>query len=207
MIRVAKYLGITIVILLAAYGAVKLIVGSLTESEGRQAVEKMHPFIKGAASAAEEKIKQSLIETPNEELEKDAHLFSKKLYPVVKGALLGQIEAFVEDPKRSELPEKMREAGKQVGERVIVPFTQGVAQGTNPVAGQVDKTLESLTKLKETHKGLFDAIAEGVSALGKSIKEGTSQPPPVPTPSTPPLPPGNRQSPRFAPGPPNGPPQ
>ncbi len=204
MIGVAKYVGIALVVLLAVYGAVKLVVGSLTESQGRQAVEKMNPFVRGAASAAGEQIKQSLEQTPNEQLEKDAELFSKKLYPVVKGALLGQIKAFAEDPRRSELPEKMRQAGKQVGRQVVVPFTQGLAEGSNPVVGQVDKTLESLSKFRENHKDFFDALSAGVSALGKTIKEGA--PSPVPAPGTPPGPPGNYQSPLYPQGAPMSPP-
>lgn len=204
MIRVAKYVGIALVVLLAVYGAVKLVVGSLTESQGREAVEKVNPFVRGAASAAKEQIKQSLEQTPNEQLEKDAAVFSRKLYPVLKGALLGQIEAFVEDPKRSELPEKMHQAGKQVGKQVVVPFTQGLAEGSNPVVGQVDKTLDSLSKFREDHKEFFDALSAGVSALGKTIKEGA--PPSIPAPGTPQGPPGNYQSPPYPQGAPMTPP-
>lgn len=205
MIRVAKYVGIAVVIVLAAYGAVKLVVGSLTELQGRQAVETMHPFVRGAASAAGEQFKQSLQETPDEKLEKDAELLSKKLYPVVKGALLGQVDAFLEDPKRSELPEKMRQAGKRVGEQMVVPFTQGLTEGANPVTGQVDKTMDSLSKFRENHKELFDALSTGLSALGKTIKEGTVPRPPVPN-AAPPGPTEQYQPPRYQPGPPNHPP-
>ena len=45
-----------------------------------RAAEAVHPFVQGAASTAAEKLKETLKETPDEKLERDAEFLTKKFY-------------------------------------------------------------------------------------------------------------------------------
>lgn len=70
-----KFLGYTLaglVVVLALYGAVKMLSAFMTKSHGERAAQVAQPFVQGAASAAAEKLKQSLKEVPDAKLEQDS---------------------------------------------------------------------------------------------------------------------------------------
>jgi hypothetical protein len=179
------YVGAALVLGFALYGAVTLIARSLTAKQGEHAAEAVAPFVQGAASVAAEKTKEILKNTPDEQLEKDAELLSKKLYPVAKGALKGHIDAILKDANRTEVPEKMYEAGKDLSEKVVKPFSKGLADGSTKVLGDLDKTLKDVRTFREQNKDLFDSVAKSLGALHKAAKENPGflpPPPPLPFP-------------------------
>ena len=164
--------------LLALYGIVSLASGLFfTEYRGKETAKAMHPFLKGVATGVREDVKQSLSRTPDAELQKESYEMSRKMYPVLKGALLGQAEAFAKDPRRDQFQATMREAGKVFATDVVGPFTQGFAEGSGQVVGELDRTLEGVRKLGGNSKDLLDALATGVGKLKKALK---GFPPPVP---------------------------
>lgn len=179
----AFILGIPIV-LLAVYGAISLCSSLfLTKSQGEKAADAAHPFIQGALDRAGENFKETLRNTPDEKLEKDAEFFAKKMYPVGKGAIKGHMEALKEDVNRSEVPQKMYEAGKDITEKVLKPLSEGVLDGSGKVIKDVDKTLQNVRKFSEDNKDVFDAVTQGLSKLHEKLKE-------LPPPHLPPPGPG-----------------
>ena len=189
MKTVLKYLGAAVVSVLAAYGAYALLSAHLTAAQGRQVVES--PFVQGAASAAGEKLKEAIKNTPDKKLEKDSEELSEKLYPIGKGAIKGQLEAILKDANRKDVPEKMYETGKDVSGRVVAPLVKGLADGSNDVLKELDKTLQGIQTFREKNKDLIDSIASGIATLKKNH------------PSLPPLPvpPGLRGAIRQPPAP------
>lgn len=176
-----KYLGAGFVLALALYGAVSIAVSFLTESHGRGAA----PFVQGMTSAIGTEVKKKLAETPNEKLEEDSEAASRKMYPLVKGAILGQMNAFLNDPNKEEIPKKMREAGKAVSEQIIGPFTEGLGQGSGKVFGSLDSGLKKARKFNLDNKDIIDSVATGLKALQQMIQQN-----PLPAPETPAADPG-----------------
>lgn len=176
----------------ALYGAATFIARSLTAKHGEQAAEAVSPFVQGAASVAGEKAKEVLKNTPDDQLEKESELLSKKFYPIAKGALKGHLEAILKDTNRAEVPEKMYEAGKDLSERVVKPFGQGIVEGSSKALGELDKTLKGVREFREQNKDLIDSVAKGLESLHKAAKDNPGLlPPPPPLP----LPPFMRQQP------------
>ena len=171
-----KWALILVALALAGYGAFRLVSDRLDYSDGKKAVETAHPFVKGASSAAGEKIKETLKNTPDAKLEEDSELLSRKLYPVVKGAVKGQLDAVLNDPNRSEVPEKMVQTGKELVENVVKPFAEGMAQGSSKVLEDVDKGLGEIRKFKEKNKDIFQDLQSGINALRQQLDRGTGNP-------------------------------
>ena len=72
MIKTAKFILAVVVIVLAVYGAMKLISCYLLgPSQGEKAVEAVHPFVSGAVSAAGGKLRDSFMNIPDSQLESD----------------------------------------------------------------------------------------------------------------------------------------
>ncbi|MGO9570168.1 MAG: hypothetical protein ACLP5H_21775 [Desulfomonilaceae bacterium] len=175
-----KFLGYTLaglVIILAFYGAAKLLSGFMTKSQGSRAAEVAQPFVQGAASAAAEKLKQSLKEVPDAKLEQDSEWLAKKLYPITKGIIKGQVDSFLQDPNRNELSEKMYQAGKEFSDKVLRPFSRGIVDSNKQTLDDADKTLQAIRKFGDTNKDLLDAVTQGLDALGRNFREN---PPPRP---------------------------
>ncbi len=170
MNRILKWMLISATVALAAYGLFRFVSDRLDYSHGKQAVESAHPFVQGVSSAAGEKIKQTLKETPDAKLEEDAELLSRKLYPIVKGAVKGQMDAVLNDPNRAEIPEKMVQTGKEIAESVIKPLSEGVAQGSQKVFEDLDKGLGELRKFQEKNKDLIEGLQSGISAIRRQLE-------------------------------------
>jgi len=178
---VLKYILAFLVGALAIYGAVAIIAGFfLTKSHGRNAAKAVQPFVSGVTSAVKDQVKHKLEQTPDAQLEKDAYEVSKKMYPLAKGALLGQMEAFVKDPRREELPAKMREAGKVASEQIVVPFTQGLAEGTGKAFVNLDRAAEGVRKLQDKNKDLVEAITNSIGQLKRFLEQKPLPQPPEP---------------------------
>ncbi len=188
--------GTAAIFLLAAYGAFRLFTAGMTPAGGRAAAETVHPFVDGMADVAREKLEA----TPNEQLEKEAEVWSNKLYPIVKGALRGQIEAASKDPNREEFAKLMYEAGKSFSENFVKPFAAGAAEGAAPLLGgqsspdgsasdarsreNLNRAMEGLRRFGRENKDLVQIFTGAVDELRKKLQE-----------IGPPLPPG----PGFAP--------
>ncbi|MGD9818046.1 MAG: hypothetical protein AB7V04_05020 [Desulfomonilaceae bacterium] len=172
-----KWLIIAAIAVLACYGLFRFVSDHLNYSDGQKAAQTAHPFVQGAANVAGEKLKQTLKETPDATLEQDSELLSRKLYPIVKGAVKGQLDAILNDPNRSELPEKMSQTGKEIAKDVIKPFSEGVVQGSQKILEDVDKGLGEFRKLHEKNKDIFDTVQSGVQAI---IQELNRSPQPLP---------------------------
>ncbi len=169
----------------ALYGIATLVARSLTAKDGERAAGAVTPFVQGAASVVGEKAKEALKNTPDAKLEKDSEEISKKLYPIAKGALKGNLEAIMKDANRAEVPEKMFQAGKDLSEKVVRPFTKGLAEGTGKVLTDVNKTLQGVRTFQENNKDLLDTVTKGLEALHKAAREHPGllpPPPPLPFP-------------------------
>jgi hypothetical protein len=169
-----KWFIAAVILSLAVYGAFRIISDRLDSADGKKAVETAHPFVQGATSAAGEKLKQTLKETPDAKLEEDSELLSRKLYPVVKGSVKGQLDAILNDPNRSELPEKMVQTGKELAENVIKPLTEGVAQGSQKVLEDMDKGFQELRKFQEKNKDIIEGLQSGIKAIQQHL-DGSTQ--------------------------------
>ncbi len=169
-----KFLAYTLaglVLLLALYGLTNLLSGLMTESKGERAAEVAQPFVQGAASAAAQKLKQSLKEVPDAKLEQDSEWLAKKLYPITKGVIKGQVESFLQDPERNVLPEKMYQAGKEFSDKVLKPFSRGVVESNQKTLEDADKTIQAIRKFGDTNKDLLEAVKQGLDAFSKTFKE------------------------------------
>ena len=182
MRRVLMFVGASVLLCLAAYGAVRLVSDSLTRDHGKKAGEVTGAFAEGAASAARERIKESLKNTPDPKLEEDARIWTRKLYPIAKGVLKGQTQAVQEDPRRDEMPKLMYERGKDVAENVAKPFIKGLAEGSSGIAKEVAKTLKGVRELSDENRELIETITRELGNLGKTLKERLPPPPPFPGP-------------------------
>jgi hypothetical protein len=183
-----KYLCAVVVIALAIYGAFSLAAGFLTESHGKQLGKAMQPFVYGLVTTVADRFKKTLAETPDEILQKESEAISRKLYPILKGALLGFVDGYLKDPDRDEVGRKLREVGRAVSEQMIAPFAEGLAEGSGKVVGKLDSTAEEIRKFNEKHRDVIDSVASALKAL-KALMD--KMPPPVPQGSgpTPGLPP------------------
>ncbi|MFH0822281.1 MAG: hypothetical protein V2B18_05975 [Pseudomonadota bacterium] len=201
MKKALTWIGGLIVFSLAAYGAFVFLAGRLTENDGRKAVEASNPFVKGAASAAGEKLTETLKETPDDKLESTAEIMSRKLYPIAKGAIRGQVDAILNDSNAGDVPKKAYEAGKNVTERVLVPFAEGVTDGTVKALDSADKAAKAGRKFQEENQDTINAVSGALQSVGQALKEHAPPPPPFPGlgPPPPPVAP-YPASPRVQPG-------
>ena len=161
--------------IMAIYGLFRFVSDRLDYADGKKAVETAHPFVQGVSSAAGEKLKQTLKETPDPKLEEDSELISRKLYPIVKGALKGQLDAIKNDPNRSELPETMVQTGKEITENLVKPFAEGVSQGSQTVLQGVDRGLDEFRKFQEKNKDIIEGVQSGLKALGVHLEKSPSK--------------------------------
>jgi hypothetical protein len=172
--RVLKAIALGVVFALAFFGALVIAFNFLNEKQGRA----VGPFVSGITSVVAEHMKKDLEETPDQKLEENARALSRKLYPVMKGVLLGQAEQFINDPKRSEVRKTMSEAGKAFSETVLAPFAEGVSQGSANAAGQVDTGLNKIRELGEKHKDIIESLTSGLKALEEFAEKHSLPRPP-----------------------------
>jgi len=167
MKRVLKYLFVVAVVVLAGYGAVKLVSDQLDAYRGKKAEQVLHPFVRGAASAAREQFKQDLTNVPAARLEQEGEELGRKLYPFTKGFVKGQIEAFRADPNKAELQQRLRDAGKDISKDMVAPLSEGVAESSRTLFESLGKVLEGVKKFKEENKDVFDGMSSGMESLQK----------------------------------------
>jgi hypothetical protein len=194
-----KLLGYTLaglVIVLAVYGAGKLLSGVMTKSHGERAAEIAQPFVQDAASAAAQKLKQSLKDVPDAKLEQDSEWLAKKLYPITKGIIKGQVESFLQDPDRNQLSEKMYLAGREFSDKVLKPFSRGIVDSNQQTLEDADKTLQAIRKFSDTNKDVLDAVKQGLDAFSRTFREDRLPRPDFPGQDLRPLPPPLPEPPR-----------
>ncbi len=167
-----------VTIVLALYGTVKLISGSLTKEDGQRAAETMSPFMTGVASVAQEKLRQSLVEIPDEQLERNSELYVKKLYPLIKGTVRGLADSMEHDPNAAEMRESAYRAGKHFSENLMQPFTRGVLENSGPMVDELDKRFGEIRNFTEKNKDAIDIITGGLNFLQKALKNAPAPPPP-----------------------------
>jgi hypothetical protein len=180
MRKIARSVLVFAVFSLACYGGIRLASDNLTERDGRRVVDTVHPFVKGVGAGAADKVKETLRDTPDEQLEKDAELLTRKFYPIAKGAIKGQLDAVTSDVNRAEVPRKAYEAGKNVSEKIMVPFSRGVTDGVRSAVGEVDQAVDEARKLADKNKDLIDAASKGLDMLGRLKEKLPPLPPPPP---------------------------
>lgn len=184
MLKIFKiFIGILILVF-SGYGIYHFISTSLTKSRGEQLVENQ--FVQGVATKTAEKLRENLLNTPDDKLEKESEQFTRKMYPIIKGALKGQMEAIKEDSQRADFPKEMYETGKQLSERILQPFVKGFIDGSGKNLGDLDRTVQELKMFTEKNKDVLDSIGQGLSFLNKTLKN--LPPPPHPGPLAPRLP-------------------
>ena len=180
MIKTAKLILTVVVIVLAVYGAMKLIYCYLLgPSQGEKAVEAVHPFVSGAVSAAGGKLRDSFMNIPDSQLESEGELLGKKLYPATKGILKGEIEAFSKDPDRKEITKKIFGFGKDLSRDLLTPLGEKIDDSTRNVLQDWGKTLEGVRKFREENKDLLNGLSAGLEALQKKFREAPLPAPPL----------------------------
>jgi hypothetical protein len=172
------YVFSAVVVVFAVYGAVKLVSGFLTEERGKRAAQTVNPFVKGVASVAAEDLKQSLSKTPDDQLERDAELYTKKFYPIAKGIFKGLAESVKNDPERAEIQQKAYQAGKDVSEHIVRPFSRGLFEGSEPAIGDLEKRVGEVRNFTEKNKDVLDALSSGLNFLQNTLKNMPAPPPP-----------------------------
>jgi hypothetical protein len=169
-----KFLKVTVfcvLLVLAAYGAVRLGADVLTARQGEQVAEAASPFVQGAVSATGRQMKQVLTETPPEVKQKQGEELGRAMYPLTKGVMRGQMEAMMDDPQAGVISDVSFEAGKEFSKRVVKPFAQGVATGSAGALledlGIGPDDIEALSK----HKGaLIDAFKKGIRNVEENLR-------------------------------------
>jgi len=188
-----KCIVLLLIIGVVIYAVFSFFFGKLTETQGRETVRDLRPFTSGAAKEAAIQTKKTLESIPDAKLEKETRELSRKLYPVNKGLILGQIDGYLADPNRDELLKKAREVGKAISQDVVGSISGQVSEGSQKAVSELDKTLEGVRKLKESNKDLFDSLSRGLGELQKVIQQLPRLPqpgadessPPAAAPSTP----------------------
>lgn len=168
-----------VVLVFAVYGAVKLVSGLMTKERGKKTAEAVNPFVKGVASVAAEDLKQSLNKTPDEQLERNAELYTKKFYPIAKGIVKGFAESLKNDPERAQMQRNAYQAGKDVSENIVRPFSRGLLEGSGPALGDLDKRMGEVRDFTEKNKDVIDSLSKGLDFLQKTLKN-IPLPPPTP---------------------------
>jgi hypothetical protein len=195
MKKVLTFVGVVVLLFLAAYGVARLGADSLSAKHGEKAVDVTDSFLTGVISGLGKKFRQDLNNTPDEKLEKDAELVGRKFYPMSKGFFKGQIRSLQADPNRQEISELMYQAGKDLSGNVVKPFSRGLAAGSTGVLEEVGKALESGAKLGRERKDLVETIFKALRGIQKGLSENApempSQPGRIPRPLFPPPPPGS----------------
>ncbi|MEJ2718504.1 MAG: hypothetical protein P8182_15445 [Deltaproteobacteria bacterium] len=203
MKKVLTFVGLVVLLFLAAYGVVRLAADALSAKHGEKAVEMTDSFLTGVISGLGKKFRQDLTNTPDKKLEKDAELMGRKFYPMSKGFMKGQLNSLLADPNRQEMSELMYQAGKDLSKNVVKPFSRGLAAGSTGVLEDVGKALEGGAKLGQEQKDLVETIFKALhgiqKALGENAREMPSQPRRIPRPVFPPPPAGPPLPPRQYP--------
>jgi hypothetical protein len=203
MKKVLTFVGVVVLLFLAAYGVVRFAADSLTARHGEKAVDMSDAFLTGVISGLGTKFRQDLYNTPDEKLEKDAERVGRKFYPMSKGFVKGQIKSLLADPNRQEMSELMYKAGKDLSENVVKPFSSGVAAGSTGILKDVGKALEGGAKLGREQKDFVDSIFKALQGIREGLSENAPEIPNrrgrIPRPFFPPPPAGSPMPPRQYP--------
>jgi len=188
-----------IVVCFAVYGGLRLLLDVTTADGGKRVARVTNTLAADAASAAAERLRQTIEQTPDEVLQSNAEVMSRKFYPIAKGFLKGQVQALREDKDRDEIRRLMYEAGKEFSETVLKPFSRGVAAGSLGIPGGLEKTTKGSREATEEKGNLLDTISRGLESLQKDLREKGVPIPPLheilPIPQTPAAPQSERPAP------------
>ncbi|MFC1834973.1 hypothetical protein ACFL2Q_09585 [Thermodesulfobacteriota bacterium] len=143
-------------------------------------------------SSLSDQLKHALKASPDQDLQQSAEELSRRLYPVIKGIIKGQMAAIMADPERGKIPDQMYQAGKGLSSNVVRPFLKGFTDGSREMLGDLDKTVTDLRQFREENRELIDQLVNGLKDLGKTLREN---PPSC-------LAPGQARSPGLGPPPP-----
>ncbi|MDQ1238290.1 MAG: hypothetical protein QG577_475 [Thermodesulfobacteriota bacterium] len=171
-----KVIVLVFLVLLASYGLMVILVNQLDQHHGERAVETVHPFVSGAASAAGDRMREALMATPDDRLEKDGEVLGRKLYPAVKGFLKGQMDGFAADPERKELGKKVFDASKELSKDVATPLGEKLQEQSQVILKDLDQTLQGVKRLRDDNKDLIDGLTSGLEALRNRLKQSGPTP-------------------------------
>jgi hypothetical protein len=171
-----KVIVLVFLVLLASYGLMVILVNQLDQGHGQRAVETVHPFVSGAASAAGDRMKEALMATPDDRLEKDGEVLGRKLYPAVKGFLKGQMDGFAADPERKDLGKKLFDASKELSKDMASPLGEKLQEQSQVILRDLDQTLQGVKRLRDDNKDLIDGLTSGLEALRNRLKQSAPTP-------------------------------
>ena len=172
-------MGVAIVVLLflAGYGATRLLMDAIVADDGKRVSEIAGTVASKAVKAAGEKLVDELNHTPDEKLEADAEKRARKIYPIMKGAIIGNLKAFTEDKNKEELSRAMYAAGKEFSKSLLQPFTKGITDAPAPILGNVEGAIKRLGKMRQGSGNLLESIIKGLESLGKDMGAERVPPP------------------------------
>ncbi len=174
--RLGKLTALVILVLLASYGLVLIVVNNLDERTATKTVETVQPFVSGVASAAGKKAKESLMATPDKQLEQEGEELGRKLYPATKGFIKGQLESFAQDPDRKQIGKKIFDATREISKDVVAPFGDKLEEQSQAVLRELDQTLQGVKKLRNDNKDLIEGLASGIETILKTLKQAAPPP-------------------------------
>jgi len=143
MTRILKFIGKLVIVVLAIFAVVILVSGYTGSFRWAQAVQ---PFVHGSLSATGKVVREELTTRSEQQMEKDGEFLGRRLYPVEKGFLKGQLEALKADPNKEELRKTIRDLTHEMSKEFVAPVTEGVAETSKKVLQDVGNVLQELQK-------------------------------------------------------------
>lgn len=174
--KFGKLAALVVLLLLASYGLVVIVVNRLDEKVGTQAVGSVEPFVSGIASAAGKKAKESLMATPDSQLEREGEELGRKLYPATKGFIKGQLESLAKDPERKDIGKKIFDTSRDLSKDVVSPIGEKLEEQSQAVLRDLDQTLQGIKKLRDENKDLIEGLASGLETVLKKLKQAPQPP-------------------------------
>ncbi len=172
--KVGRLVALVVLLLLASYGLVVIVVNNLDEPAATKTVESVQPFVSGIASAAGKKAKESLMATPDNQLEQEGEELGRKLYPATKGFIKGQLESLAQDPERKEMLKKIFDGSRELSKDVVTPLGSKLEEQSQAVLRDLDQTLQGVKKLRDDNKDLIQGLASGLEIVLKKLKEAST---------------------------------
>jgi hypothetical protein len=161
--------GIVVLFFLAGYGAVRFVMDGIAADDGKRVSQIAGTVASKAVKAAGEKLVDDLNNTPDKVLEADAEKRARKIYPIMKGAMKGNLKAFTEDKNKEELSRAMYEAGKEFSRTMLQPFAKGITDEPGPILGNVRGAVRRFEEIRRGSGGLLEGIIKGLESLGKDF--------------------------------------
>ncbi len=156
----------------------------ITASQDNRSLEKasevVQPFVAGVAVEAGDKLKERIKNTPDEQLEKESEILSRKFYHIAKGAFKGHVSEIMDDVSMKDIAKDMYDLGKNASDNYVKPLTKGAMDGAVEALDEIDKAATRLRQFKDENQDLIDSFSSGVEGVYQKLPKKPPLPPPPP---------------------------